>query len=141
MPGSCENLCGFKEASMRRMAVVSALALVIPIALSAQTKAPSLPLGAGRPEVPGITRTTLKDDAKSTVTRVHFKPGAAEPPHTHPYDVIIVPVLAGTIEFTIGDKKVTTVKPGDVQFVPRDVTHQLKNTGAQDFELIAIALK
>ena len=126
---------------MRRMAVVSALALVIPIALSAQTKAPSLPLGAGRPEVPGITRTTLKDDAKSTVTRVHFKPGAAEPPHTHPYDVIIVPVLAGTIEFTIGDKKVTTVKPGDVQFVPRDVLHHLTNTGKQDFELIAIALK
>ena len=126
---------------MRRTAVVSALALAIPIALSAQTSAPSLPLGAGRPDVPGITRTTLKDDAKSTVTRVHFKPGAAEPPHTHPYDVIIVPVLAGTIEFTIGDKKVTAVKPGDVQFVPRDVTHQLKNSGKQDFELIAIALK
>ena len=126
---------------MRRTAVVYALALVIPIALSAQTKTPSLPLGAGRPQVPGITRTTLKDDAKSTVTRVHFKPGAAEPAHTHPYDVIIVPVLAGTIEFTIGDKKVTAVKPGDVQFVPRDVTHQLTNTGKQDFELIAIALK
>jgi len=132
---------------MRRTAVVYALALVIPIglsapiAISAQTKAPSLPLGQGRPEVAGITRTILKDDAKSTVTRVHFKPGAAEPAHTHPYDVIIVPVLAGTIEFTIGDKKVTAVKPGDVQFVPRDVTHQLTNTGKQDFELIAIALK
>jgi quercetin dioxygenase-like cupin family protein len=126
---------------MRRIAVVHALALLIPIFASAQTKAPSLPLGQGRPEVAGITRTTLKDDAKSTVTRVHFKPGAAEPPHTHPYDVIIVPVVAGTITFTIGDKKVTAVKSGDVQFVPREVTHQLANTGKQDFEIIAIALK
>jgi quercetin dioxygenase-like cupin family protein len=126
---------------MHQTAVVYALALLIPIAASAQTQAPSLPLGQGRPDIAGITRTTLKDDAKSTVTRVHFKPGAAEPPHTHPYDVIIVPVMAGTIDFTIGGKKVTAVKSGDVQFVPRDVTHQLTNTGKQDFELIAIALK
>jgi quercetin dioxygenase-like cupin family protein len=126
---------------MRRIAVVLALAVLIPIAAWPQTKAPSLPLGQGRPEVAGITRTQLKDDAKSTVTRVHFKPGAAEPPHTHPYDIIIVPVVAGTITLTIGDKKVTTVKSGDVQFVARDVTHQLANTGTQDFEIIAVALK
>lgn len=106
-----------------------------------QTKPPSLPLGQGRPDIEGISRTILKDDAKATVTRVHFKPGAGEPPHTHPYDVIIVPVLAGTIDFAIGDKRVTSVKSGDVQFIPRDVTHQLTNTGTQDFELIAIALK
>ena len=124
-----------------KIVLVFVLALVLPIVGWSQTKAPSLPLGQGRPEVPGITRTTLKDDAKSTVTRVHFKPGAAEPPHTHPYDVIIVPVIAATIQFTIGDRKVTAVKSGDVQFIPRDVTHQLMNTGKQDFELIAIALK
>jgi mannose-6-phosphate isomerase-like protein (cupin superfamily) len=52
-----------------------------------------------------------------------------------------VPAMAGTIEFIIGGTKVTAVKPGDVQFIPRDVTHQLMNTGKQDFELIAIALK
>ena len=126
---------------MHKAVSVFVLALVLPIAASSQTKAPSLPLGQGRPEVSGITRTTLKDDAKSTVTRVHFKPGAGEPPHTHPYDVILVPVLAATIDFTVGDKKVTAVKAGDVQFVPREVTHQLMNTGKQDFELIAIALK
>ncbi len=126
---------------MRRTASVFALALVLPVVASSQTKAPSLPLGQGRPETAGITRTVLKDDAKSTVTRVRFEPSAAEPPHTHPYDVILVPVVAGTVEFTIGDKKVTAVKSGDVQFVPRDVTHQVTNTGKQNFELIAIALK
>jgi mannose-6-phosphate isomerase-like protein (cupin superfamily) len=49
--------------------------------------------------------------------------------------------MAGTIDLTIGDTKVTAVKSGDVQFIPRGVTHQLTNTGQQDFELIAIALK
>jgi quercetin dioxygenase-like cupin family protein len=64
-----------------------------------------------------------------------------EPPHTHPYDVILVPVVAATVDITIGENKVAAVKSGDVQFIPRDVTHQVTNTGKQDFELIAIALK
>lgn len=126
---------------MRKIASAFAVVLVLSVAVWSQTKAPSVPLGQGRPDTAGITRTTLKDDAQSTVTRVHFNPGAAEPPHTHPYDVILVPVTAGTIEFTVGGKKVTAVKPGDVQFVPHDVMHALTNTGKQDFELIAIALK
>jgi quercetin dioxygenase-like cupin family protein len=118
-----------------------ALMLVLGTAASSQTPAPSLPLGQGRPETPGITRTTLKDDAKAAVTRVQFKPGAAEPPHTHPYDVILVPVVAGSVTITIGSQKMTAVKAGEVQFVARDVTHAVANTSSQDFELIAIALK
>ena len=86
---------------MRWIALI-AFVLFVPLASLSQTP-PSQPLGAGRPETPGITRTTLKDDAKSTVTRVHFEPGAAEPPHTHPYDVILVPVITGP---TAGDPAV-----------------------------------
>ena len=126
---------------MRQIAVLIALALFSPIAASPQTQAPALPLGQGRPQTPGITRTTLKDDAKATVTRVQFKPGASEPPHTHATDVILVTVTAGTVDLGIADNKITSVKPGDVQFVPRDTTHYVINTGKQDFELIAIALK
>jgi quercetin dioxygenase-like cupin family protein len=126
---------------MRRAVLLLALGLIVPGAASSQTNAPSLPLGQGRPAIEGISRTTLKDDAKATVTRVHFKPGAVEPPHTHPYDVILVVVTAGTLDLEIGGKKVTTVKSGDVEFVPREVTHHLTNAGKQDFELIAIAVK
>src|SRR4051794_7367761 len=128
---------------MRLTIWFSLFAVVLGGALAvAQSKAPSLPLGAGRPEVAGITRTTLKDDAKATVTRVHFKPGAAEPPHTHPYDVILVPDLDGTIDLAVeGGKTLTSVKSGEVQFVPKNTVHHLKNTGQRDFELIAIALK
>src|SRR5262245_31668490 len=109
--------------------------------LAAQRAAPSVLLGEGRAPTPGITRTALKDDAKSTVTRVQFMPGAKEPPHTHPYDVILVPVLASPVDAGIGDKRFTSFKPGEVQFVPKDTVHFVGNTGTQMFELIAIALK
>ena len=108
---------------------------------SSQTGSPALPLGAGRPEVAGITRTTLKDDAKVTVTRVHFAPGAAEAVHTHPYDIVLVPVIAGPVEWTVAGRRVTQLGVGDVQFVARGVPHQLRNTGRGAFELIAIATK
>src|SRR5262245_41741895 len=128
---------------MRRMiryAVMCALAIATPGLASPQAP-PSLPLGQGRPQTPGVTRTTLRDDAKSTVTRVQFMPGSKEPPHTHPYDVILVPVLSSPVDAAIGDRKFTSLKPGEVQFVPKDTVHHVGNTGTQMFELIAIALK
>jgi quercetin dioxygenase-like cupin family protein len=129
-----------RRVAIRWTGVVVVLASFGPVAALAQTTAP-LPLGQGRPETPGITRTTLQDDAKMTVTRVHFRPGAAEPEHTHATDVILVPVTPGTIELGIAGRKITSAKPGDAHFVPRNTTHSLSNSGKQDFELIAIALK
>ena len=121
-------------------AAAAAIGLFTAAAL-AQT-VPSVGLGAqGRAETPGITRTTLKDDAKSTVTRVHFNPGALEPPHTHPYDVILVPVTSGPVDLGVGDKSIKDWKAGDVQFVPRDTVHHMGNAGREPFELIAIAIK
>jgi quercetin dioxygenase-like cupin family protein len=130
-------------ASVRRpfVAFVAFVSFVVTVAIAGAQSAPSVPLGRGRPETPGITRTTLKDDAKSTVTRVHFAPGAVEPPHTHPYDVILVPVTSGPVDFAVADKKATVLKAGEVQFVPKDTTHHLGNSGKQPFELIAIAIK
>lgn len=126
---------------MRRMVLIFALLSIVSVAGSSQTGTPALPLGAGRPAVAGITRTTLKDDAKVAVTRVHFAPGAAEPVHTHPYDIVLVPVIAGPVEWTVAGKRVTQLGVGDVQFVARDVPHQLRNSGPGPFELIAIATK
>ena len=121
---------------------VFAVVILLSAASGSQTSAPSLPLGSGRPDRPGITRTTLQDDAKSTVTRVHFAPGAMEPPHTHRYDVILVPDVDGMIDLGVeGRKTVTSVKSGDVQFVPKNTVHRLTNRGKAAFELIAIAVK
>lgn len=126
---------------MRRAVFVFAFLLIGSLVGSSQTVTPTLPLGTGRPAVPGITRTTLKDDAKVTVTRVHFAPGASEPVHTHPYDIVLVTVIAGPVDWTVADRRVTQLGVGDVQFVARDVPHQLRNTGRGPFEMIAIAAK
>ena len=126
---------------MRRTVCVCACFLMLSLAGSSQMVTPGLPLGTGRPDVAGITRTTLKDDAKVTVTRVHFAPGASEPVHTHPYDIVLVPVIAGPVDWIVAGRRVTPLGVGDVQFVPRDVAHQLRNTGPGPVEIIAIAAK
>lgn len=101
----------------------------------------SVDLATGRPATPGITRTALKDDAKTAVTRVQFAPGAAEVPHTHPYDIMLIPVVDGAVEIQIGGTKITPVKSGEVQFVARDVIHSVANKGKSEFTLIAVAVK
>lgn len=120
-----------------RIALI-ALAFVIPSIVGAQS---SVDLTGNRPATPGITRTTLKDDAKYSVARVVFAPGAGEVPHTHPYDIIITPVKSGPAVIMIGDSKTTSVKAGEVQFVPRDVIHSVTNTGTVEFEVITVGIK
>jgi quercetin dioxygenase-like cupin family protein len=60
--------------------------------------------------------------------RVDFDPGYVAPHHTHPGEEIIY-ILEGTLEYEI-DGKSTTVKPGDVLFVPAGVVHSAKNVGS-----------
>lgn len=121
-------------------AVLSVLFLAGAAHIAAQT-AQSVPLGAGRPETPGVTRTPMHDDAKSSAVRVHFEPGAKEPPHTHPYDVLLVPLVTRPVEFIIGDKTIQTLTTGVVQVIPRDVTHSLANVGREPLEFVTVALK
>jgi len=123
---------------MLSRAVLVALSLVLPSLVGAQS---SVDLAGNRPATPGVTRTTLKDDAKYSVTRVVFAPGAGEVPHTHPYDIMIVPVKSGPAVIMIGDRKTTSVKAGEVQFVPRDVVHSVTNTGTVEFEVITVGIK
>jgi quercetin dioxygenase-like cupin family protein len=115
-----------------------ALAFVAPGFVGAQS---SVDLAGNRPATPGITRTTLRDDAKVSVARVQFAPGASEVPHTHPYDIMIIPVKSGPVVMQIGDKKITEIKAGDVQFVPHDVSHFVGSAGDAGFEVIAVAIK
>ncbi len=119
-------------------AAIVALALIVPTLVGAQS---SVGLAGGRPATPGVTRTTIKDDEKVAVARVTFAPGATEVPHTHPYDIMIIPVSSGPVVLLIGDRKITSLQAGEVQFVPRDVTHSLGNAGETLFEIITVAVK
>lgn len=126
---------------MRVISFVVALSALISAGQTQSPQAPSVPLGTDRPATPGITRTTLRDDAKSAITRVRFAPDALETPHTHPYDIIIVPVTTATVDFRMGDQRVTRFEPGQIQFVPRETVHSLANKGDGPFELIVVGVK
>jgi quercetin dioxygenase-like cupin family protein len=123
---------------MRTRIALVALVFAVPTFVGAQS---SVDLAGNRPATPGVTRTTLKDDVKYSVTRVVFAPGAGEVPHTHPYDIMIVPVKSGPAVIMVGDSKTTTVKAGEVQFVPHDVVHSVTNTGTVEFEVITVGIK
>jgi len=60
--------------------------------------------------------------------RVDFDPGYVAPRHTHPGEEIIY-VIEGTLEYQI-DGKPSTVKAGDVLFVPAGTVHSAKNVGS-----------
>ena len=83
---------------------------------------------------PGIKRTDLQRHDLSTPgreavqVRVDIAPGAAFPRHRHPGEEIIY-VLEGTLEYTLDGKPPTTLKAGDVFFVPAGVIHAAKNVG------------
>jgi quercetin dioxygenase-like cupin family protein len=93
-----------------------------------------LALYAAHAQQAGTKRTDLQRHDLSAPgreviqVRVDFDPGYVAPRHTHPGEEIIY-VLEGTLEYEIGGKA-TTVKPGDVLFVPAGVVHTAKNIGS-----------
>ena len=115
-----------------------ALSVVVPTLVFAQA---SVDLSGNRPATPGVTRSPLKDDPKYSVVRVTFAPGKGEVPHTHPYDIMIIPVKSGPAVIMVGDSKTASVKAGEVQFVPHDVVHSVTNTGTVEFEVITVGIK
>lgn len=93
-----------------------------------------LMLYVARAQQTGTKRTNLQRHDLSAPgreviqVRVDFDPGYVAPRHTHPGEEIIY-VLEGTLEYEI-DGKTSTVKPGDVLFVPAGVVHSAKNVGS-----------
>jgi len=112
---------------MRSIGVVAATALVI---------ASGVALHMAQAQQAGTKRTDLQRHDLSAPgreviqVRVDFDPGYVAPRHTHPGEEIIY-ILEGTLEYQIGDKT-TTVKPGDVLFVPAGTVHTAKNIGSSN---------
>jgi quercetin dioxygenase-like cupin family protein len=65
-----------------------------------------------------------------------FGPGAASGRHTHPGDEILY-VLEGELVVEIDGKPTTTLKAGDVSFIPAGVVHQGKNASAGSAKVLA----
>jgi quercetin dioxygenase-like cupin family protein len=59
---------------------------------------------------------------------VSLAPGMAVPRHTHSCEDEVYFVLAGELEVTVG-KKPFVLRPGDTLLAPRDIPHELRNSG------------
>ncbi len=55
-------------------------------------------------------------------------PGMAVPRHTHTREDEVYFVLAGELKVTVGETNFV-LRPGDTLFAPRDIPHQLRNSG------------
>jgi quercetin dioxygenase-like cupin family protein len=90
----------------------------------------------------GITRAPVLDNADARVTRVEFAPHAREPLHSHPFDLVVVPLTAGQIEVRIGERVETRVyAKGEPMFLPRDVPHAVSNVGATAITVFSVGIK
>ena len=87
------------------------------------------------PSAPGIERTDLQQHDLSAPgrevvqNRVDLSPEAPAFKHQHPGEEIIY-VLEGSVEYQIEDQPPTTVKAGEVFFVPAEAFHTARNVGS-----------
>jgi quercetin dioxygenase-like cupin family protein len=92
--------------------------------------------------LPGLSRTSLLDNADVTVTRLEFEPDVRETVHTHPYDLLVVPLVPARMDMQVGDKKsVHSYAVGEAIFIPRGVPHAGANPGTTPFRVLGIAIK
>ena len=65
---------------------------------------------------------------EGVLVRTELAPGAKEPPHTHPGDIFGY-VQEGTLTLSMNGKPTTTLKSGEVFFVPAGQIHSGENHG------------
>ena len=95
-----------------------------------------------QPAPAGIVRTAVLDNSDARVARVEFAPAAREPVHSHPFDLVVVPLTAGRVEVRIGDRVETRdYATGEPIFLPRDVTHAVSNAGRTPLTVLSVGIK
>jgi quercetin dioxygenase-like cupin family protein len=91
---------------------------------------------------PGVTRKPLIDNQDLAVTRLEYEAEVREPVHTHPYDLLIVPISPARLDMQLGHKKqVGRYVAGDAIFVPRGTAHAVANVGTASFRILGIRIK
>ena len=91
---------------------------------------------------PGFKRTELQrhdlgvQGREVVQARADFDQGASIGKHTHPGEEIGY-LLEGSLEVQIEGKPATTLKAGDVFFVPAGTVHQAKNVGSGTARVLA----
>jgi quercetin dioxygenase-like cupin family protein len=155
-PGQVDMLLGEKRATERRALgftefiprevrhaaanVGSAAFDVVTVAIKPdRTPAASAPVTE---PPPGITRQVILDNLETRVTKVTFAASAKEPMHTHPFDLVVVQLTAGRMDVQNGDARGTKAyAPGEVVFVPRNVSHAFASTEERPIDLMSVTIK
>lgn len=115
--------------SLTIMAAITLLTLSCWLVLHAQPDAPKRNI---------LTKQDLSGfpGHEGVVALVEFVPGAREPKHTHPGDVFAY-VQEGTLTLYVDGQPTTTIKPGEVFFVPAGKVHWAVNEGKTNAKLVA----
>ena len=93
-----------------------------------------LGLHAALAQQQGVKRTDLQRHDLSVrgrevvQARVELAPGVTSPKHWHPGEEIVY-VLEGSLQYQVEGKPPTTLKAGDVLFIPARAIHTAKNVG------------
>jgi quercetin dioxygenase-like cupin family protein len=104
------------------------------LAVVSQIVVSMLTLRALPAQQPGVRRTDLQQHDLSVPgrevvqVRVEIDPGVKFPKHSHPGEEIVY-VLAGTLEYQVGDAPPRTLEAGDVLFIPAGAIHTARNVG------------
>jgi quercetin dioxygenase-like cupin family protein len=86
---------------------------------------------------PGIRRTELRrqdlgvSGREVVQVRVELDPGVAFGRHRHPGEEIAY-LLEGTLEYQVEGRPPTTLRAGDVLFIPAGTTHSARNVGSDN---------
>lgn len=105
---------------------------IIPVAML--IAATGFALHSASAQQQGVKRTELQrhdltvPGREVLQVRVDLDPGVTFPLHSHPGEEIIY-VLEGVWEYQVEGKGATTLKAGDVLFIPAGVKHGAKNVG------------
>jgi quercetin dioxygenase-like cupin family protein len=101
------------------------------IALAGLVAASGFTLAQG----PGLSRKDLQRQDLSVPGRemvqvlVGFAPAAVAPRHSHPGEEIVY-VVEGVLVYELDGRPPTTLKAGDVLFIPYGTPHAVKNVGS-----------
>ena len=87
----------------------------------------ALPLKAFGLDLKVLLTTKATDGAISVLVGWH-KPGEGPPDHLHFSQDEVFFILEGTYELAV-DEQTSTVGPGTIVFIPRNVVHRFKNVG------------
>jgi quercetin dioxygenase-like cupin family protein len=94
-----------------------------------------------RSTLPGIQHTTLAGTQQGlrqlSVWQQILDVGAATPPHRHDCEEVVL-CLAGTGELRIDGQSPYGFGPNTTVCIPRDVLHQLVNSGPEPLQIIAV---